>query len=148
MEREAAAAAAATGAQAERLARLQGDAPAVCAALEASLSPDPAVRTPAETSLRAAEGAPGFCSLLLQIATADGVAGHVQQAAALVVKNAVGAEGLAPAEREQVRGEILQHMAGLVGGAGGPLTHRVGPMRCRPGTCNATAAIGEATEHR
>jgi len=140
MEPEAAAAAAAAGAQAERLARLQGDAPAVCAALEASLSPDPAVRTPAETSLRAAEGAPGFCSLLLQIATADGVAGHVQQAAALVVKNAVGAEGLAPAEREQVRGEILQHMAGLVGGAGGPRDVALGAAACRAAGCGGAAA--------
>ena len=137
MEPEAVAAAA----QAERLARLQGDAPAaVCAALEASLSPDPAVRTPAEASLRAAEGAPGFCSLLLQIATADGVAGHVQQAAALAVKNAVGAEGLAPAEREQVRGEILRYMAGLVGGAGGPRDAALGVAACRAAGCGGAAA--------
>eukprot|EP01045_Picozoa_sp_COSAG04_P004602 COSAG04_NODE_203_length_20431_cov_12.598269_9_plen_215_part_00 len=63
-----------------------------------------------------------------------------RQAAALAAKNAVGAEGLAPAEREQVRGEILQCMAGLVGGAGGPRDAALGVAACRAAGCGGAAA--------
>ena len=86
-----AAEAAAAQAQAERLARLQGmDAPAVCQALVACLSPDPTAREPAEALLRDAEGTPGFCTLLLQIATSGEAEAHLQKLAVLAAKNAIG----------------------------------------------------------
>jgi hypothetical protein len=73
---------------------------AVCAALQACLSPDSAVRTPAEVFLRDAEGTPGFCTLLMQIATSGPKHGHAgdgagvshlhHRLAVLAVKGVVG----------------------------------------------------------
>ena len=78
-------------AQQQRMQRLQGvDSAQICAALEACLSPQPAAREPAEQLLRDAEGTPGFCTLLLQIATSGEVSPQLQQLAVLAAKNALG----------------------------------------------------------
>lgn len=78
-------------AQQQRMQRLQGvDSAQICAALETCLSADPAAREPAEQLLRDAEGTPGFCTLLLQIATSGEVSPQLQQLAVLAAKNALG----------------------------------------------------------
>ena len=78
-------------AQQARLQRMQGvDSAAICAALEACLSMNESDRKPAEQLLRDAEGTPGFCTLLLQIATSGEVSEQIRKLAMLAAKNALG----------------------------------------------------------
>ena len=65
------------------------DPSTVAGLLGQTLSPDAAVRKPAETQLQALEGQPGFALLLLNLLSSDGVDPTVKVASAIQFKNFV-----------------------------------------------------------
>ena len=105
-------------AQQQRLQRMAGISSAdICAALQACLSVHDAERQPAEQLLRDAEGTPGFCTLLMQIATSGDVDASIQKLAMHAAKNALGrtwsqsrdprAPSISEEEKETLRGAVV-----------------------------------------